>query len=346
MGVVDARPDAPDPTGPVAPADEPAAAPPPSSERVDVAPRPDASALIVPVELPEVPTPAGPETGDPDQPVALVPAAPRPVMVPVTKTKPTRRLRPNDLVCGQCGEGNDPARKFCSRCAASLEQAVVVKAPWWRRFVPRRRNRTLEAGQRPGKDGVKARRRPFVGLVPRIRKVVSLVMVIVVFAYALVPPFRDWAYETVVGPVQQKWRDIRTTEFNPVEHTAIVTASLTTESHPAAQAYDNAPNTFMAAPLNGQELVITFTFPAPVDVDKLQIWNGARDEFTLYNRLEDVLLVFSDGTRKNLTLKDVLDAERYSVKARDVTTMQMHVVTTNGDLPEVALSEVEFLVKE
>ena len=49
---------------------------------------------------------------------------------------PTRR-HPGDLICGQCGEGNDPVRHFCRRCGNSLDEAIAVRLPWYRRFFHR-----------------------------------------------------------------------------------------------------------------------------------------------------------------------------------------------------------------
>ena len=54
-----------------------------------------------------------------------------------------RPPKPGDLVCGECWQGNDPARKSCSRCGYTLSEAEVAGAqvtedPWWRRTHNRR----------------------------------------------------------------------------------------------------------------------------------------------------------------------------------------------------------------
>jgi hypothetical protein len=61
------------------------------------------------------------------------------------KSAPSRELQPGDLVCGSCGEANLPTRRFCSRCGNELEGAEVVKAPWWRRILPKRKPREARA---------------------------------------------------------------------------------------------------------------------------------------------------------------------------------------------------------
>src|SRR5690606_30342884 len=76
------------------------------------------------------------------------PAAPPP-RPPKRKQPPSRKIQPGDLICGDCGEPNDAARKFCRRCAASLAEATVAKTPWWRR-LRRKPKAQPEAGTRPG----------------------------------------------------------------------------------------------------------------------------------------------------------------------------------------------------
>jgi len=48
---------------------------------------------------------------------------------------PSRKLRPGDKICGDCGEGNNANRRFCSRCGASLDEAAVVRTKWWRKLL-------------------------------------------------------------------------------------------------------------------------------------------------------------------------------------------------------------------
>ena len=109
------------------------------------------------------------------QPGAQTPEAMKPQVAKkqakvIQKTKPTRRLKPGDLICGECGEGNPPARKFCSRCGTSLEAAKLVKKKWWQKLIPKRKVKTLEVGERPGVGGVKGKkaRKPMGAVLRRI----------------------------------------------------------------------------------------------------------------------------------------------------------------------------------
>lgn len=94
----------------------------------------------------------------PAQPPARRPApaavAPRPKP---PKTPKAERPKPGDLVCPQCGTGNDPERKFCRRCGTSLAAAPVepppAPRPWYRRLLGREAPPAYEAGARPGGMG-------------------------------------------------------------------------------------------------------------------------------------------------------------------------------------------------
>ncbi|GAA2724083.1 zinc ribbon domain-containing protein [Cellulomonas aerilata] len=57
---------------------------------------------------------------------------------------------PGELICGNCGAGNVPTRKFCRRCGRDLADApVAVRPPWWRRLGRRRTATVTVAGTRP-----------------------------------------------------------------------------------------------------------------------------------------------------------------------------------------------------
>ena len=317
------------------------------------------AALIVPVEkppaLPDVedavaaPTPASPpgvaQPGTSTE--AMQPAAPRKATRTIQKTKPTRRLEPGDLVCGECGEGNPPARKFCSRCGESLASAATVKRKWWKRLWPQKKVKTLEVGERPGQAGVKAKRKWGRSSVTAIRKVVTVVAIVVAFAIGLVPSFRDWANETVLQPIKDKWNGITTQSFEPVNpNTSIATAE--TPDHPASNAIDLAGNTFWVSPAAAGEPVLVVAFAQPVDLDRAIVQDGARDQFSAFSRASKLHLVFSTGKSSDINLKDSPEQQKVDIhNGHGITQVEIHVTGTYQAIgnPDVALTEIE-LFKE
>ena len=168
------QPAAPTPTAPapvVAPAPATAAAPPAepaapapqvvwtvpvTSAAPSAAPAAPAPPVAAPV-LASVAAPAAPpsppavsvvQADEPmsRRPTSVAPTVARPRPAARAMEAPTRR-HPGDLICGQCGEGNDPTRHFCRRCGNSLDEAIAVRLPWYRRFFNRVLGiRTREAG--------------------------------------------------------------------------------------------------------------------------------------------------------------------------------------------------------
>ena len=84
----------------------------------------------------ENPTPVPPP---PAGPVAVQPAPPIERPPPPPPRAPVRRAEPGDIFCSQCGQPNNPERRFCRRCGTVLsEPAVAVRLPWWKRIFHRR----------------------------------------------------------------------------------------------------------------------------------------------------------------------------------------------------------------
>lgn len=112
----------------------------------------------------EVPATApGATDAGPRQPAPVLPGAPAPKPRRHTPTPDRERINPGDLVCGECGAGNKPTRKFCRRCGHDLTDAPVARVSWWRRLVHRSPRPGPVAGTRPQ---VRTRRFPrrLVGL--------------------------------------------------------------------------------------------------------------------------------------------------------------------------------------
>jgi hypothetical protein len=287
-------------------------------------------------------------TTAPVQPQAVAPQALKKRAAPVQKTAPTRKLRPGDLICGDCGEGNAPTRKFCSRCGATLATAVVVKEKWWRRLLPRRKPKTLAAGERPGQGGVKAKKkRSLAGVIRPIRMVVSIALLFATIAYGVYSPFREWVNDRWTSAKDRVDRVI-SPDYVPVNASQAV-ANLETPEHPGAFLTDGFKNTFWSAPVGGPEPTVVLTFSEPVDLDRAIVHNGSGESFQSQHRAKDLHLVYSTGETFDVTLKDTPDEQQVDIDgAQDVTSVEVHVVSIYEALQgtDLAVSEIEFFRKE
>jgi hypothetical protein len=278
------------------------------------------------------------------QPAATKPAAPKRTSKPIEKTKPTRRLEPGDLICPQCGEGNAPERKFCSRCGESLAIAETVKRKWWQRFLPKKKSGT----KHPSKASVKAKRGLSASTVAAIRKVVTVLAIVVAFALALVPPFRSWANDHFVQPVTDKWHDFVTQEFDPVNPSGPPTATAETPDNPGTFAVDLNGDTFWLAPAAAGQAVLTLTFAEPVDLDRALIQNGARDQFSTFSRAHELHLVFDTGQTDDIALKDQPDPQKVTIhNGHGITSVEIHIQSTYAAIgnPDMAITEIELFTE-
>ncbi len=120
----------------------PAPAAAPTVIRVTPEPR---SATIEPASL-QAPTSLAPSTST--EPAGIQPTAVRSrIATTPLAAPPTKEPSAGDLVCGQCGEGNEPVRKFCRRCGNSLATAVVASTAKSGKFRRERKPRVLAAGE-------------------------------------------------------------------------------------------------------------------------------------------------------------------------------------------------------
>ena len=284
----------------------------------------------------------------PGDPASLAPQAPKRPNKVIEKTKPTHRLQPGDLVCGECGEGNAPVRKFCSRCGSSLSQAEVVRKKWWQRIWPQRKQKVLEAGQRPGREGVKKKRKASLKPVLRVaRPVIGGLFLLGAILYGVYSPFRAFVNERFTS-AKESVLDIVQQDPVPVRPTQVTSNVAEIPEHEANKAIDGFNNTFWEFPLPapGAEPTLTVQFDRRVTIDRMIVHNGAGDQFTAFARPEVIHLVFLPSNQAfDITLKDTPDAEEYGIEdAGDVSSVQLQVRTafTSTAGTTAALTEFEF----
>jgi hypothetical protein len=289
------------------------------------------------------------------RPTSVAPAVARPRQAPRTMEPPTRR-HPGDLICGQCGEGNDPVRHFCRRCGNSLDEAIAVRLPWYRRFFTRIFGvRSREAGWRPQRVGPPN----VMGVVWRVVRLALVALIIVaLLAFLLVPSFHNGVVNRVTSGVTTVRKAIFP-HYDAVYPTG-ASASSSTAGHLPNLAIDKFTNTYWAARAGDPSPFLKLTFPEPVDLAQIGFDSGAAgatpaDDFLVQPRPHVVHLVFSNGTAKDLTLKDddpkvAKNAQFYAIDAKNVTFVEIHIMSVfapAGASPSaVAIAEVEFRVKD
>jgi len=247
-------------------------------------------------------------------------------------------LRPGDLICGQCGLGNDPSRKFCSRCGASLAVAATVALPWWRRWLPSRKAKVHQAGSRPVRRRRSGNRR--VGRI--VRRVIAVLLVLLGIFYAAYTPFR---HSVNNGAVSLK-RDVFgmfSTQYEPVRPVKVA-ATKEEPGHGANLVSDNAVNTYWAAPADGTEAALVLTFDRPVDLRRAIVRAGIGADFQAAHRPQKLHLVYSTGKTFDVALADTPDPQTVAIEnSAGATSVEIHVVGLNRSLQgrDVAISEIE-----
>ena len=280
------------------------------------------------------------------QPAALQPAAPRPHVAPKpAAAPPTKRLRPGDLICGSCGEGNDPVRKFCSRCGQSLATAVVASTPWYRRLLPHRKAKVLAAGERPKRRGGSGIH--LGALVRWGRNVVLVVVLVAGIAYGAIPAFRDNVNSRVNSVIQNF--TAKTAAPTPV-HASTVTASSSTAGHAANLAVDAFSNTYWAATLSKDaHPKLSVGFSPAVNVNVLLFISGNTANELSGPRPKELHITFSNGVSQNVTLADEATSQQFNINgATKVTGVTIQIMSVYGSTSgnDVALSDVEFFGRQ
>jgi hypothetical protein len=270
--------------------------------------------------------------------------------------KPTRTPQKGDLICGECGEANVPARKFCSRCGTSLATAVVVKIPWWRRILPKRRRKSAMAGERPWTDKSGARKKQkkhgFAKVIRPVRRIAGIVLLVLGILYGVYSPFREWVNDRWTS-AKDKVEEIIHPKFDPVTAGPGTTSNEATPldpNHPAAMATDGFKNTYWLSPPPSAdfrpELDIALTEKA--DLARIIVRTGASDDFQGHHRPKTLLFIFDNGASQQVELKNTPDPQTISISGKGVQRFKVAVtdIYESIDGTDMALTEIEFFKKD
>jgi hypothetical protein len=318
------------------------------------APEPMLAGVGAPVAA--APTPAAAAPADEPisrRPISVAPTTARPRSAPRTLEAPTRR-HPGDLICGQCGEGNDPVRHFCRRCGNSLDEAVAIRLPWYRRFFNKVFGvRTREAGWRPGRVGP-----PNVmgGVWRIVRLAIGALIVIALLAFLLVPGFRTLVVDRATSTFTAIRRVVHP-NYEPVTPIG-ASASTAVAGHGPMLAIDGYSNTYWAALASDRAPVLVVRFSGLQDIAAVAFRSGASgsapaDAANLQPRPHVLHLVFSNGYATDVTLNDDTTQTQSTFledgKAKQVSFVEIHVQSVyapaGASASSVAITEVEFRTK-
>ena len=327
----------------------PAATPPMAATAPVAAPQPVLAGVGAPAAAPPAPAVVL------DEPISRLPSSVAPTVTrprPGPRTlEPATRRHPGDLICGQCGEGNDPVRHFCRRCGNSLDEALVVRLPWWRRFLNRVFGvRTREAGWRPHRVGP-----PNVmgGVWRIVRLAIGAIIVVALLAFLFLPSFHNLVVDRATTAFTTV-RKIVHPNYDPI-YPIGASASSAIANHPPTLAIDRFTNTYWAALPNDHTPTLVLRFAGPQDLAEIGFTSGASgtapaDTFLAQPRPHGIHLVFSDGTTQDLSLTDSEKAQFSAITAKQVTFVEIHIQsvwpTAAAPPSSVAITEVEFRIKD
>ncbi len=278
----------------------------------------------------------------PQQPVRRRPTAPE------LPSPPTRQLQPDDLICGMCGEGNPPTRRFCSRCGESLQIATVAPTPWWRKLLRLFERKLRPAGSRP-------KRRPGLltarGVLTALRRVLIVALLLFGLLYAVFPSMRSLVNGLVVSG-KDKIESMFVQQYVPVRPIQ-VTATGEVPGHLAPLASDGFTNTFWAAPDAAGQPSLVLEFDRPTDLVRAIVHNGGGAEFQALGRPRDLHLVYIDGERtigaSDVLLTDTPEEQQVEFSGGNgATRVEVHVMSVYSSLdnPGLALSEIELFERQ
>jgi len=331
-----------------APAADPPPPEPPAASPTVVRPAPSARAAA---HVAKTPAPVAPGRASPE---ALKPAAPRRPPRPKAPTRPRREPRPGDLICGDCGEGNDADRKFCRRCGHSLAEAERMAIPWWRRlwrWLFRSRRKALAAGDRPDKWNAAAKKRRSGGGFRRTFRRLAMILIPLLVLSGFVGPLRP-SVRSLARKVSDPVLDLFRARQDPID-AVTATAGRTAPGHVPENVIDGLRNTHWAelAPVTAEGGGLIVTFDGEVSLTRLGVTLATSPDpadFQTHCRPQDLHLVFSNGKTADITLADKADFQRIKVSAKKVTSVQINIRSIYPSLRgsnECGIAEIEFYGK-
>jgi hypothetical protein len=256
-----------------------------------------------------------------------------------------RQPQPGDLICGQCGSGNVPTRRFCGVCGHSLQDATTQEQPWWKRFLPAKGPKVRERGSRPLR--VKRTTKVRQGIGKAIRWTLAIAVLLFGALYGFSPPFRGnvnthviEAKDTLAGIFLEDWVPVRQSS---------ISAAQELPDHPAKLAMDNNTATYWAAPTDPKTTALTIQFDHATDLRRIIVHSGDPKKYLGSQRPQRLTLVFDTGKTHDITLTDKPDDQQHGIKNGDgVKQVQVLIagVYPSAESTDTVISEIELFEKQ
>lgn len=264
---------------------------------------------------------------------------------------PSRRLKPGDLVCGECGEGNVETRKFCSRCGNSLALAVKVKTPWWRKLLPRTGAKVRKSGDRPKRRGRAGKSKTGLAVsatFKAVRRIIAIALLVGGIVYGVFAPFRGWVNQQAAS-AKHSVEAMIFPQYEPVRPTKNgVSCPVQVPENPCGLVADLGNNTHWATPIDGREPVVELKLDRSVHIARIIVTNGAKDDFQGTHRAKKLHLVYSTGKTADVNLIDNPDPNTYDIdNGEGASSVEIHVVEVFQSVKgtNLAITEIELFEK-
>jgi hypothetical protein len=277
-------------------------------------------------------------------------------------------INPGDVVCGSCGVGNVPTRKFCRRCGTSLADAKVAKLGFFARLRARRnRKKIKQAGYRPGSPGrdsngqKRSIRGFFRGIWWKINsnllRVGAMLGILAAFGFG-VEPIRSKLH---LPDVRSAGFDLikRTITNPPYDPVRAQQATASSGANPSALIDLGNNTTWKAAPnpSGGVGSSFVISFDKPFDLGRVLITSGLAgsdkpgEGFVSQPRPSELRVIFNDEVAEPLTVKvkDTAEPQVLKIKHKEVRSVRFEISgvypAVGGQGKSVAVTEVEFFQK-
>jgi Double zinc ribbon len=256
-----------------------------------------------------------------------------------------RQAQPGDLICGQCGSGNVPTRRFCGVCGYSLIDAVTERQPWWKRWLPAKGPKVREHGSRPHR--VKRTAKVRQGLGRALRWTLAIAVLLFGGLYGFSQPFRAnvntqvvAAKDSLAGTFLEDWVPVRQSS---------ISAAQERPDHPASLAMDNDKGTFWAAPTDPRTAALTIQFDHVTDLRRMIVYSGDAKKYLGSQRPQRLTLVFDTGKTHDIQLTDQPDQQEHAIKnGNGVKQVQVLIagVYPSTESTDTVISEIELFEKQ